>query len=58
MKPEEFRAQQDRILSDFVDKKMLHEYEAMEKVQNGELIYVQPYQRSDGTEVQGYYRKR
>ena len=58
MKPEEFRSQQDRILSDFVNKKMLHDYEAAEKVQSKELIYVQPYQRSDGTDVKGYYRRR
>ena len=58
MKPEEFRPQQDRILSDFVNRKMIHDYEAMEKLQSGELIYVQPYQRSDGTEVKGYYRRK
>ncbi|MCR4881831.1 MAG: hypothetical protein K6A44_07770 [bacterium] len=58
MKPEEFRSQQDRILSDFVDRKMIHDYEAAEKVQSGELIYVQPYERTDGTKVNGYYRRK
>ena len=28
------------------------------KVQSGELIYVENYERSDGTKVQGYYRRR
>ncbi len=58
MKPEEFRSQQDRILSDFVNRKMIHDYEAAEKVQSGELIYVQPYERADGTKVEGYYRRK
>ena len=58
MKPEEFRLQQERILSDFVNRKMLHDYEAAEKVQSGELIYVQPYERADGTKVEGYYRRK
>ena len=30
--------------------------QANEAVQNGGMIYVQPYTRSDGTEVKGYYR--
>lgn len=58
MKPEEFRSQQDRILSDFVNRKMIHDYEAIEKLQSGELIYVQPYERADGTQVKGYYRRK
>ena len=28
------------------------------RVQNGELIYVENYERSDGTKVHGYYRRR
>ena len=28
------------------------------RVQNGELIYVENYTRSDGTKVHGYYRRR
>lgn len=28
------------------------------KVQSGELIYVDNYTRSDGTKVNGYYRRR
>ena len=30
--------------------------QANEAVQNGGMIYIQPYTRSDGTEVKGYYR--
>ena len=58
MKPEEFRSQQDRILSDFVQRKIVREEEDQAQVQSGELIYVQPYQRSDGTDVRGYYRRK
>ena len=32
--------------------------QANEAVQNGDMIYVKPYTRSDGTEVRGYYRAR
>ena len=28
------------------------------RVQSGELIYVENYERSDGTKVHGYYRRR
>ncbi len=58
MKPAEFLKNQSKILSEFTTGKIMHESEAKEKVQSGELIYVQPYQRSDGTDVRGYYRKR
>ena len=58
MKPEEFRSQQDRILSDFVQRKIVREEEDQAQVQSGELIYVQPYQRRDGTDVRGYYRRK
>ena len=58
MKPDEFTRQQGRILSDFTTGKIIREKEARAKVQNGELIYVQPYQRTDGTYVKGYYRRR
>ena len=58
MKPSEFLKNQSKILSDFVQRKIIREEEARAQVQSGELIYVQPYQRSDGTEVKGYYRRR
>ena len=58
MKPSEFLKNQSKILSDFVNRKMLHDYEAAERVQSGELIYVQPYERADGTKVEGYYRRK
>jgi len=58
MKPEEFRSQQNKILSDFAQRKIVHECEAKEKVQSGELIYVQSYERTDGTKVNSYYRRR
>ena len=32
--------------------------EIYKKMQNGELIYVENYERSDGTKVHGYYRRR
>ena len=58
MKPAEFLKNQSKILSDFVQRKIIREEEANSKVQSGELIYVQLYQRSDGTDVKGYYRRR
>ena len=58
MKPDEFKRQQERILSDFTTGKVIREKEAKEKVQSGELIYVSSYTRSDGTKVSGYFRRK
>jgi uncharacterized protein YcbK (DUF882 family) len=35
-----------------------NESQAKEAVQSGNMIYVQPYTRADGTEVRGYYRAK
>ena len=58
MKPQEFLRNQTRILSDFTTGKIIREAEAKEKVQSGELIYVNSYERADGTKVEGYYRRK
>ena len=38
--------------------KVMPEAQAKQQVQTGNLIYVNSYTRSDGTEVKGYYRSR
>lgn len=38
--------------------KVMPEAQAKQQVQAGNLIYVNSYTRSDGTEVKGYYRSR
>ena len=38
--------------------KVIPEVQAKQQVQAGNLIYVNSYTRSDGTEVKGYYRSR
>ena len=39
-------------------KKLPSEMELKQRVNNGELIYVHNYTRSDGTQVSGYYRHK
>ncbi len=50
-------------LENFIDQqvaagKVMPEAQAQQQVQTGNLIYVNSYTRSDGTEVKGYYRSR
>lgn len=40
------------------NKKLPSEMELKQRVNNGELIYVHNYTRSDGTQVSGYYRHK
>lgn len=56
MPKEEFAKNQDEILHEFVMKRTLDSEELNQKLQSGEVIYIQPYTKEDGTKVKGHYR--
>ena len=56
--------EKDKAVKNFIDYVIDHDWKIPtkadldKKVQSGELIYVDNYTRSDGTKVQGYYRRK
>lgn len=58
MPTEEFARLENFINQQMSAGKVMPEAQAKQQVQAGNLIYVNSYTRSDGTEVHGYYRSR
>ncbi len=58
MPQDEYSRLENFINQQVVEGKVMPESQAKQQVQAGNLIYVNPYTRSDGTEVKGYYRSR
>ena len=58
MTSEEFTRLENFINQQLAAGKVMPEAQAKQQVQAGNLIYVNSYTRSDGTEVKGYYRSR
>ena len=56
MSDEEFERLENLIHQQLAAGKVMPEAKAKQMLQAGDLIYVHSYTRSDGTEVQGYYR--
>ena len=55
---EEFARLENFINQQVAAGKVMPEVQAKQQVQAGNLIYVNSYTRSDGTEVKGYYRSK
>ena len=58
MTSEEFTRLENFINQQLAAGKVMPEAQAKQQVQAGNLIFVNSYTRSDGTEVKGYYRSR
>ena len=58
MTSEEFTRLENFINQQLAVGKVMPEAQAKQQMQAGNLIYVNSYTRSDGTEVRGYYRSR
>lgn len=58
MSPDEFSRLENFINQQIAEGKVMPEAQAKKQVQTGDLIYVNSYTRSDGTEVKGYYRSK
>lgn len=58
MSTDEFERLESFINQQVAAGKVMPDAQAREEVQTGNLIYVNSYTRSDGTEVKGYYRSR
>lgn len=58
MSPDEFSRLENFINQQIAEGKVMPEAQAKQQVQTGDLIYVNSYTRSDGTEVKGYYRSK
>lgn len=58
MSTDEFQKHEKFINKNMKDNKIMTKKEADEAVKSGNLIYVNSYTRSDGTEVKGYYRRK
>jgi hypothetical protein len=58
MTSEEFTRLENFINQQLAAGKVMPEAQAKQQVQAGNLIFVNFYTRSDGTEVKGYYRSR
>ena len=58
MSPDEYSRLESFINQQVAAGKVMPEAQAKQQVQAGNLIYVNSYTRSDGTEVKGYYRSR
>ena len=58
MSSDEFARLENFINQQLAAGKVMPEVQAKQQVQTGNLIYVNSYTRSDGTEVRGYYRSR
>lgn len=58
MSTDEFERLESFINQQVAAGKVMPDAQARQQVQTGNLIYVNSYTRSDGTEVKGYYRSR
>jgi len=58
MSTDEFGRLESFINQQIAAGKVMSDAQARQQVQTGNLIYVNSYTRSDGTEVKGYYRSR
>ena len=58
MSAEEYSRLENFIDQQVAEGKVIPEAQAKQQVQTGNLIYVNSYTRSDGTEVKGYYRSK
>lgn len=58
MSTDEYQEKENYILNQIKNVGMLSDKEAKNKVQSGNLIWVDSYVRDDGTEVKGYYRRK
>lgn len=58
MSTDEFERLKSFINQQVAAGKVMPDAQARQQVQTGNLIYVNSYTRSDGTEVKGYYRSR
>ncbi|MBR1424814.1 DUF2974 domain-containing protein [bacterium] len=58
MSPDEYSRLENFINQQIAEGKVMPEAQAKQQVQTGDLIYVNSYTRSDGTEVKGYYRSK
>ena len=58
MSPDEYSRLENFINQQVEAGKVMPEVQAKHQVQAGNLIYVNSYTRSDGTQVKGYYRSR
>lgn len=58
MSQDEYLRLENFINQQLAKGKVMPEAQAKQQVQAGNLIYVNSYTRSDGTEVKGYYRSR
>ena len=58
MSQDEYSRLENFINQQVAAGKVMPEAQAKQQVQAGNLIYVNPYTRSDGTEVKGYYRSK
>ena len=58
MSTDEYQEKENHILRQIKNIGMLTDKEAKNKLQTGDLIWVNSYVRDDGTEVKGYYRHK
>ena len=58
MSLDEFTRLENFINQQMLSGKVMTEEQAKQQVLAGNLIYVNPYKRADGTEVRGYYRRK
>lgn len=58
MSIDEYQEKENHILRQIKNIGMLSNKEAKNKLQTGDLIWVNSYVRDDGTEVKGYYRHK
>ncbi len=58
MTSDEFLRLENFINQQLAAGKVMPEAQAQQQVRSGDLIYVNSYTRSDGTEVSGYYRRK
>jgi len=58
MSSDEFARLENFINQQVAAGKVMPEAQAKQQVQAGNLIYVNSYNRSDGTKVNGYYRSK
>ena len=58
MSSDEYSRLENFINQQVAEGKVMPEAQAKQQVQSGNLIYVNSYTRSDGTEVKGYYRSK
>ena len=58
MSTDEYQEKENHILRQIKNIGMLSNKEAKNKLQTGDLIWVNSYVRDDGTEVKGYYRRK